>query len=321
MLIQRLTRFTTAALFGTTIAVATAYAAEGLDATGRCVGDKDDNGAVTIDELIVGVNNSLDGCAYQPVTITFRAAVGSQPFACGSTYRGIGTTGATIDPSDFRFYVSHVRLVTADGAEVPVQLDQDGIWQYDDVALLDFENKEAPCTNGTSQTNRTVRGRVPVGAYTGLRFALGVPLDQEPPGRLGCAVTAEPHRDVLELAGRVQVLAHRHRSTTSCSSTWAARGVCTASPARCRGAPARIGPRSGWRTSMHPATRWSPTWPPCSPIRISAPTSPTRRRGACLVLTIRTAHRYCAISACTFPRACRISSHRSSSASSERVTG
>ena len=178
MLIQRITRFTTAVVFGTTVAAAGAYATEGLDTAGRCVGDRNDDGAVTIDELIVGVNNALDGCAYQPVTITFRAAVGSQAFACGSTYSGIGTTGASIEPSDFRFYVSHVRLVTADGTEVPVQLDQDGIWQYDDVALLDFENKDAPCTNGTSQTNGTVRGRVPMGAYTGLRFVLGLPQDK-----------------------------------------------------------------------------------------------------------------------------------------------
>jgi len=179
MSLRHLTQLTAAMLFaGTTIGVATSHATEGLDAAGRCVGDQNDDGTVTINELIVGVNNALDGCAYQPVTINFRAAVGSESFACGSTYNGIGTTGATIEPSDFRFYVSDVRLVTADGTEVAVQLDQDGIWQLDDVALLDFENKDAPCTNGTTQTNGTVRGRVPMGEYTGLRFALGVPPDK-----------------------------------------------------------------------------------------------------------------------------------------------
>ncbi len=37
----------------------------------------------------------------------------------------------------------NVRLVTKDGREVPLRLDQDGIWQVDDIALLDFENKVA----------------------------------------------------------------------------------------------------------------------------------------------------------------------------------
>jgi hypothetical protein len=51
----------------------------------------------------------------QPVTIHSRAMVGDEPSACGKRDPGIGTTGATITPADFRFYVSDIALTTADG--------------------------------------------------------------------------------------------------------------------------------------------------------------------------------------------------------------
>jgi uncharacterized repeat protein (TIGR04052 family) len=111
----------------------------------------------------------------QPVSLRFAAQVNGQPFACGQSYGGIGTTRSTITPSDYRFYVSEVQLIDASGRAVPVALAQDGTWQRDGVALLDFENGSGPCLNGTAATNSTVRGSVPAGRYTGLRFTLGVP--------------------------------------------------------------------------------------------------------------------------------------------------
>lgn len=115
--------------------------------------------------------------ADRDITIRFAGKVGDQPFACGSRYPGIGTTGSTITPSDFRFYVSDVALVKADGAEVPLNLKQDGRWQYKNVALIDFEDRSGPCTSGTAETNATVTGTAPDGTYTGIAFTLGVPFD------------------------------------------------------------------------------------------------------------------------------------------------
>lgn len=149
--------------------------AASFDAWGQCVGDANRDGQVTVDELVRGVNNALSGCDFTPVEIRFSAHVGEQEFACGTTYEGIGTTRARLTPSDFRFYVSDIRLVTEDGTPVPVLLDQDGIWQLEDIALLDFENKQPPCVNGTVLTNRSIRGRIAPGTYTGLRFVLGIP--------------------------------------------------------------------------------------------------------------------------------------------------
>ena len=111
----------------------------------------------------------------QPVTLRFAAQVNGQPFACGQSYGGVGTTRSTITPSDYRFYVSEVQLIDATGRAVPVTLTQDGTWQRDGLALLDFENGSGPCRNGTAAMNGSVRGTVPAGRYTGLRFTVGVP--------------------------------------------------------------------------------------------------------------------------------------------------
>jgi uncharacterized repeat protein (TIGR04052 family) len=118
---------------------------------------------------------ATSGSGTQPVTLRFAALVNGQPFACGQSYAGVGTTRSTITPSDYRFYVSDVQLIDASGRAVPVTLAQDGTWQRDGVALLDFENGSGPCLNGTTATNTSVRGSVPAGSYTGLRFTLGVP--------------------------------------------------------------------------------------------------------------------------------------------------
>lgn len=148
----------------------------GLDVNGQCVGDADGNASVAINELILAVNNALDGCADRPVEIQFKGMVGDQDFACGTAYSGIGTGDSQFVPSDFRFYVSDVHLVTPDGDEVPVTLEQDGIWQYQDVAMIDLENGNGPCAAfGNEATNTTVRGTVPAGVYTGVKFVLGLP--------------------------------------------------------------------------------------------------------------------------------------------------
>ncbi|MBN8226740.1 metallo-mystery pair system four-Cys motif protein [Corallococcus macrosporus] len=111
------------------------------------------------------------------VEIPVAARVGSEPFACGRTYTNVGTTGTTYEPMDFRVYVHAVRLVTRGGEEVPVTLTEDGTWQHSGVVLLDFANKDGLCTQGTAGMNASIKGTVPQGDYTGLRFTLGVPED------------------------------------------------------------------------------------------------------------------------------------------------
>lgn len=118
---------------------------------------------------------SAEAADPKAVSLRFKAMVGSEPFACGRSYDGIGTAKARITPQDLRFYVSEVQLIDQAGKAVPVDLTQDRKWQHRDVALLDFEDKSGPCLNGTTETNLMVRGTVPAGDYAGVRFTLGVP--------------------------------------------------------------------------------------------------------------------------------------------------
>jgi uncharacterized repeat protein (TIGR04052 family) len=140
-----------------------------------CVGDANGDGKVTVDEVLLSVNNVLTGCGLVPITLQFQARVGDEPFACGHQYEGVGLSGSSIIPADFRLYVHNVRLVNRVGDEVPLALDQDGRWQYQDIALLDFEDKTPPCNQGNAPMNSTVRGLAPAQEYTGVRFTLGVP--------------------------------------------------------------------------------------------------------------------------------------------------
>jgi uncharacterized repeat protein (TIGR04052 family) len=114
----------------------------------------------------------------RPVTIRFQAQVGDEAFACEREYEGVGVTKSKIKGRDFRFYVSDVRLLDATGKETPVNLDQDGKWQTDDLALLDFENGTGACSNGTPEMNAQITGKVPEGQYAGLSFTMGVPFNK-----------------------------------------------------------------------------------------------------------------------------------------------
>lgn len=110
------------------------------------------------------------------ITIQFAARVGDQAASCGVRYQNVGIMGSSIEFQDLRFYVSNLRLITTSGEEVAVQLDQDSTWQYENVALLDFEDASALCEQGGNKAmNHSITGTVPEGNYSALAFSLGVP--------------------------------------------------------------------------------------------------------------------------------------------------
>lgn len=122
-------------------------------------------------------NNDDRGWLPRDVTVQFAGKVGDADAECGATYSNIGTTGADFTLTDFRLYVSNLALKLNDGSEIALELDQDGVWQYDNVALLDFEND---CDNGSAETNTAVQayvelttGQTPVG----ICFDIGVPFE------------------------------------------------------------------------------------------------------------------------------------------------
>ena len=112
------------------------------------------------------------------VTIPFAAEIGGKPFSCADTFSGLGSTTTEAQAVDFRLFVSETALVKADGSLQPIALEQDGQWQLDGLALLDFEDASANCANGTAGTNTTLRGTVPDGDYAGFVFTIGVPFAQ-----------------------------------------------------------------------------------------------------------------------------------------------
>ncbi len=121
--------------------------------------------------LGAGCSNSSD------VNVEFVGMVGSEMAACGQTYAGIGTTSSDLTLTDFRLYVHDVRVVTMDGVEVPVTLEQDGVWQHEGVALLDFENGDG-CEAGTAETHTSITGTAADGGpFRAVRFRLGVPFE------------------------------------------------------------------------------------------------------------------------------------------------
>ncbi|PCC73958.1 AZL_007920/MXAN_0976 family protein [Nannocystis exedens] len=133
--------------------------------------------------LLPACESSEPGFTDEPVEIVFEGRVGGEPFACGRSYSGLGTDDATATPQDFRFYVHDVRLVTAEGEEHPVTIEDDGVFQGGGVALIDFEDGTGSCANGTPELNTTIKGVVAAqprhggGAhdFVALRFKIGVP--------------------------------------------------------------------------------------------------------------------------------------------------
>lgn len=137
--------------------------------------------------LLLGLALSQLGCpppskpapprSAAPLTLRFLARVGAEPFACGRQYDGLGVSRSRYEPMDLRLYVHDVRLVTTDQREVPFVLSEDE-FQRQGIALLDFEDASGACKNGTSRTHTALTGSAPPGEYTGLRFRVGVPAEQ-----------------------------------------------------------------------------------------------------------------------------------------------
>lgn len=135
--------------------------------------------AATLIAICFGASLEAQQKSPVPVTVRFAAVINGKPFACGQTYENVGLTKVTVTPQDLHFFVTDVELLRKDGDAVALALDQDGIWQYKNVVLLDFEDGTGYCRNGNSATHQGVSGVAPSGEaeYVGLRFTLGVPFD------------------------------------------------------------------------------------------------------------------------------------------------
>ena len=119
------------------------------------------------------------GFSQTPLTIHFNAQVGKSLLECGTEYGGLGLKNSTAEIADARLFVSGIELLDPHGDWQPFQIADSSPWQSGGVALLDFEDGTAACSDsGTPLMNQTVTGVVGDGGsdnYDGIRFVVGVP--------------------------------------------------------------------------------------------------------------------------------------------------
>jgi len=101
-----------------------------------------------------------------PVQINFAAAWEGQPLGCDD---------AEVTLTDLRFFVSDIFLTDSVGVERELILTPDNPWQQKGVALIDLENAEGSCLNGTSDINTAISGSTEIADIASVRFTVGVP--------------------------------------------------------------------------------------------------------------------------------------------------
>ena len=110
------------------------------------------------------------------LTIPFEAVAGSTAISCDASLQSLGLGGSSVTLADFKLFIHDIRLVTDEGAEIALTLDEDN-WQTDGIALLDFQDKGDSCNGDAKPVNTSIRGSVPDQpvVIAGIRFIVGVP--------------------------------------------------------------------------------------------------------------------------------------------------
>lgn len=132
--------------------------------------------------LLIGCSSSDsdDDDLARDVTIELAAKVNGADFTCGQTYTGVGTGSHDFVVNDFRMYVHDAEIRDGSGEQYPIELTQDGVWQFENLVLLDFENG---CATGTPETNAKISGQIALSEDVDLSdaevcFTVGVPADK-----------------------------------------------------------------------------------------------------------------------------------------------
>lgn len=119
--------------------------------------------------------DETDATSDYPEAVVFDAVFGDVQADCGTTFEGLGTSGATAELRDLRFFVHDLRLSGPSG-QGTIVMDNDGTWQNGRTGLLDFENGSGACAeSGDSRTNDRIVGSIPEGDWDTLTFTIGVP--------------------------------------------------------------------------------------------------------------------------------------------------
>jgi len=120
--------------------------------------------------LLVALFLALTSCSAKrvPVVVEFSAVWDGQAITCSSSDIGL---------TDLRFFVSNVVLIDSKGSEHELLLTPGGRWQQENVALIDLENGEGACVNGTPGMNGRLSGTARTDDFNAVRFTVGVPFE------------------------------------------------------------------------------------------------------------------------------------------------
>ena len=120
--------------------------------------------------LLVTFLMTLTACSLErvPVVVEFSASWDGRAITCSSSNIGL---------TDLRFFVSNVVLIGSNGSEHELLLTPDDRWQQENVALIDLENGEGACVNGTPGMNARLSGTARTGDFNAVRFTVGVPFE------------------------------------------------------------------------------------------------------------------------------------------------
>lgn len=134
--------------------------------------------AIALTSLLGACSDSNNDPQTVDAVVNFSAKVAGADFVSGTTYSDFGAGSSTesreFTINDFRMYISNITLHTDTNVEIPVSLTQDGTWQYENVALLDFE------TSATVETNTGITGSFTEpdsGTINQVCFDVGVPFE------------------------------------------------------------------------------------------------------------------------------------------------
>lgn len=143
----------------------------------------------------------------RPVSISFALMADGKEVGCGAPLSNLGAGHLPGKLQEARFYVYGFEMIDAKGARTPVSLEQND-WQYADVALLDFKDARggsAACSESNPAKNTRVVGTAPRGAYVGLAFSVGAPVESMVDGKAvsinhSNVETAPPPLDIAGMA-------------------------------------------------------------------------------------------------------------------------
>lgn len=122
-------------------------------------------------------DSPLNATTQQDITLSFAAEANNIAIDCDTQLTGLGTQNTNAELRDFRFYLHNIEIVDNEGATHALNLNENN-WQTQNVALIDFTNRDTSCGGDIKDTRTIVEGSVPLPngrRIADLNFTIGLP--------------------------------------------------------------------------------------------------------------------------------------------------